>query len=218
VIRKIQIIYSTEHKIILFLNLSMNKNTWYLFQIELYIIIAVRTIRFELGISGEDISEHLEKNEKYIGHMESAANNSKYNDEVLSEIAIYFSEIAKIKQQELKDSGDSSIIKTEYTIYDFYPSEILSNDKVLKEIPPIPPGIGPAPTLNALIEDQTFFKKAKSLNEIVIKANEVQNQNWEAKDFTRPLDRAVKGRSKRLKVVLKGDLNTYILIGKQKKV
>lgn len=196
----------------------MNKNTWYLFPIELYIIIAVRNIRFELGISGEDISEHLEKNDKYIGHMESAGNNSKYNDEILSEIAVYFSQIAKIRQQELKDSGDNSIIKTEYTIYDFYPTEILSNDKVLKEIPPIPPGVGPAPTLNALIEDQTFFKKAKTLNEIVIKANEVQHQKWEAKDFTRPLERAVKGKNKRLEVILKRDLNTYILANKQKKV
>lgn len=60
-IYKIQIIYSTKHKIFLFLNLSMNKNTWYLFPIELYIIIAVRNIRFELGISGEDISDILKK-------------------------------------------------------------------------------------------------------------------------------------------------------------
>ncbi len=67
------------------------------------------------------------------------------------------------------------------------------------------------------MEDQTFFRKAKTLNEIVIKANEVQNQNWEAKDFTRPLERAVKGNGKRLKIVLKGDLNTYILVSKHKK-
>ncbi|WP_294347904.1 hypothetical protein [uncultured Sphingobacterium sp.] len=195
----------------------MATNIWFLFPIELYLIIQVRRIRLDLNISAEELSNFLKKGEKYIGHIESSAHNSKYNDEVLSEIAIYFSEIAKLRQQELKDSGDSIVNKTQYTIDDFYPKEILSNDKVLKEIPPIPPGVGPAPTLNALIEDQTFFKKAKTLNEIVIKANVVQNQNWEAKDFTRPLERAVKGKNKRLKVVLKGDLNTYILIGKQKK-
>ncbi|MGJ1325582.1 hypothetical protein [Sphingobacterium multivorum] len=195
----------------------MATNIWFLFPIELYLIIQVRRIRLDLNIVAEELSNFLKKGEKYIGHIESRAHNSKYNDEILNEIAIYFSQIAKMRQQELKDSGDSSIIKTDYRIYDFYPAEILSNDKVLKEVPPIPPGAGPAPTLNALMEDQTFFRKAKTLNEIVIKANEVQNQNWEAKDFTRPLERAVKGNGKRLKIVLKGDLNTYILVSKHKK-
>jgi len=196
----------------------MATNNWFLFPIELYLIIQVRLIRLDLNIVAEELSNFLKKGEKYIGHIESSAHNSKYNDQILSEIAVYFSQIAKIRQQELKDSGDSTIIKTEYTIYDFYPKEVLSNDKVLKEIPPIPPGIGPAPTLNALIEDPTFFKRARTLNEIVNKANEVQHQKWEAKDFTRPLERAVKGKNKRLEVILKGDLNTYILANKQKKV
>lgn len=196
----------------------MATNNWFLFPIELYLIIQVRLIRLDLNIVAEELSNFLKKGEKYIGHIESSAHNSKYNDQILSEIAVYFSQIAKIRQQELKDSGDSTIIKTDYTIYDFYPKEVLSNDKVLKEIPPIPPGAGPAPTLNALIEDPTFFKKARTLNEIVNKANEVQHQKWEAKDFTRPLERAVKGKNKGLEVILKGDLNTYILINKQKKV
>ncbi|WP_433863013.1 hypothetical protein [Sphingobacterium thalpophilum] len=196
----------------------MATNNWFLFPIELYLIIQVRLIRLDLNIVAEELSNFLKKGEKYIGHIESSAHNSKYNDQILSEIAVYFSQIAKIRQQELKDSGDSTIIKTEYTIYDFYPKEVLSDDKVLKEIPPIPPGIGPAPTLNALIEDPTFFKRARTLNEIVNKANEVQHQKWEAKDFTRPLERAVKGKNKRLEVILKGDLNTYILANKQKKV
>lgn len=196
----------------------MAKNTWFLFPIELYLIIQVRRIRLELNIVGEELSKFLKKSEKYIGHIESGAHNSKYNDEVLTEIAIYFSQIAEIRQKELKDSRENTIIKTEYTIYDFYPTEILSNDKVLKEIPPIPPGLGPAPTLNALIEDPTYFKKARTLNEIVNSANKVQNQQWEAKDFTRPLERAVKGNNKRLEIILKGGLNTYILIKKAKKV
>lgn len=41
------------------------------------------------------------------------------------------------------------------------------------------------------------------------KSNELQNQTWEAKDFTRPLHRAVRGPNKSLIVVLnKQGLNT----------
>lgn len=195
----------------------MNKNTWFLFPIELYIITEIRKIRLELDISAEDISKELGKNEKYIGHMESGGNNSKYSDDILSKIAVYFTETAKSRQEELTESGDNSTIKTEYTIHDFYPRDILSDEKVVKEIPPIPPGSGPASTLNALIELTDFFKTAKTLKEIVSKASEVQHQNWEASDFTRPLERAVKEKNKRLDIVLKDGLNTYILAKKPKK-
>src|SRR5690606_22271034 len=150
--------------------------------------------------------------------IESSAHNAKYNDEILSQIALYFTQIAKEKQQEFLNAGDPTSIKTEYTIYDFYPKEILSDEKVIKEIPGIPEGSGPASTLNALIEATDFFKTARTLKEIVLKANEVQNKNWEASDFTRPLERAVKGTNKRLEIILDGNgLNTYILARKQKK-
>jgi transcriptional regulator with XRE-family HTH domain len=196
----------------------MEKKTWYLSPIELFIIIAIRTIRLELDITGEEISNFLEKNPKYIGHIESNAHNAKYNDTVLSKIALYLTEKAKERQKELIESKDDTIIKTEYTIYDFYPKEILGNDKILKEIEPIPAGSGPTPTLNALIEATDFFKVARTLKEIVIKANEVQNESWDASDFTRPLERAVKGKNRRLEVVLNdGGLNTYVVIKKAKK-
>ncbi|TYP94634.1 hypothetical protein BC792_11142 [Sphingobacterium allocomposti] len=186
--------------------------------IELYIIIKIRAIRLDLGITAEEISLFLEKNPKYIGHIESNAHNAKYNDEILSSIALYLTERAKEKQKEFIKENDSTIIKTEYNIYDFYPTEILSDEKVIKEIPPIPSGSGPAPTLNALIEATDFFKKARTLKEIVEKANKEQSQNWEASNFTRSLERAVKGKNKRLKVILNDNgLNTYILLKKPKK-
>lgn len=197
----------------------MAKKIWHLAAIELFIIVRIRLIRLELGVTGEEISEFLGKNEKYIGNIESGAHNAKYNDEILSSIALYLTERAKEKQEEFIKENDNTIIKTEYTIHDFYPTEILSDQKVIKEIPPIPPGSGPAPTLNALIEATDFFKIARPLKEIVNKANKVQNQNWEASDFTRPLERAVKGKNKRLEVILNDSgLNTYILPKKQKKV
>lgn len=196
----------------------MNKNVWYIAPIELYIIVQIRKIRLELGITAQEISLYLNKSSRYIGHMESSANNSKYSDEILSEIAVFFTKKAKELQSSFKESGDNTNIKTDYTIYDFYPKDILSDEKVVKEINPIPDGSGPTVTLNALIEFTDFFKKGRILKEIVDKCNEVQKENWQASDFTRPLERAVKGNSKRLEVILKDGLNTYILAKKQKKV
>lgn len=144
--------------------------------------------------------------------MENEQNEGGYNDSVLTEIAQYIS--AKIK--EYPESALEIKGKTEYTIYDFYPTEILSDEKVIKKIDPIPHDSGPTGTLNALIESTDFFKTAKTLNEIVAKANEVQNQNWEAKNFTQPLENAVKGKNKQLKIVLKDGLNTYVLRKKRK--
>ncbi|PRD56708.1 hypothetical protein [Sphingobacterium gobiense] len=197
----------------------MEKKTWYLSPIELFIITTIRSIRLELGITGEEISTFLKKNPKYIGHIESNAHNGKYSDEVLSNVAIYITEKAKEKQKELIDNNDITVIKTEYTIHDFYPVEILSDEKIIKKIDPIPTGSGPTGTINALIEATNFFRKAKTLAEVVAKANKVQDQNWEASNFTQVLENAVKGKNKRLEVILNDSgLNTYILPKKQKKV
>lgn len=196
----------------------MNKNIWHIAPIELYIISQIRIIRLELGVTAQEISLYLNKNSRYIGHMESSANNSKYSDEILSEIAVFFTKKAKDLQNSFKKSGDNTIIKTDYSIYDFYPKDVLSDEKVVKKIDPIPKGSGPTVTLNAIIEFTDFFKKARTLKEIVEKCNDVQNENWQASDFTRPLERVVKGNNKRLEIILKDGLNTYILAKKQKKV
>lgn len=193
----------------------MSNKIWYLFPIELYIIIQVRRIRLDLNITTKEISDYLNRNEKYIGHMESAANNSKYNDEVLNKIAMYFSFVARKRQQELIDSKNDTVIKTDYTIYDFYPKETLSDDKVIKQIPPIPEGSGPTGTLNSLIESTDFFTVYRTLKEIVEKANEVQNQAWEGSNFTQPLENAVK--NKRLSLTIIDGLNSYTLAKIQKK-
>jgi len=194
----------------------MAKTIWYLSLIEIYLIVRIRTIRLELGITAKEISLFLKKNPEYIGNIESSAHNAKYNDEVLSLIAVYFTLMAKEKQKELLAAQDETVIQTEYTIHDFYPSEILSDEKVIKKIDPIPHDSGPTGTLNALIESTDFFETARTLKEIVEKANSVQNQNWEASNFTQPLENAVKGKNKRLRVVLKDGFNTYILHKRRK--
>src|SRR5690606_32821494 len=108
----------------------MAKTIWYLSPIELYLIIRIRIIRLELGVTAKEISLFLKKNPEYIGNIESSAHNAKYSDEILSLIAIYLTIRAKEKQQELVDAKDKTIIQTEYTIHDFYPTEILSDEKV----------------------------------------------------------------------------------------
>ncbi len=181
--------------------------------IQLYSLIAVRRIRLHYGIPAQDLAIGIGKSINYIGTMENEQTEGGYNDTVLTEIAQYIStKIKDYPESELEIKG-----KTDYTIYDFYPTEILSDEKVIKKIDPIPPGSGPTGTLNALIESTNFFKTARTLNEIVTKANKVQNQNWEASNFTQPLENAVKGKNKRLEVVLKDGLNTYILAKKRKK-
>ncbi len=196
----------------------MSNKTWFLAPIELYIIIKIRLIRLELDINSEEISLFLKKNKKYIGNIESAAHNAKYSDEILNSVAIFFSERAKKKQKDLIKAGDNTIIKTDYIIHDFYPTEILSDEKVVKEVPPIPVGLGPTGTLNGLIESTDFFKTARTLKEIVDKVNKVQNQHWKASNLTQPLENAVKGKNIRLEVAIRNDLNTYILAKKQKNV
>ncbi|WP_293925691.1 hypothetical protein [Sphingobacterium sp. UBA6320] len=69
-------------------------------------------------------------------------------------------------------------------------------------IPPIPLGAGSASTLNAVIENTKFFDKARNLEEIVNHCNKLQNQTWTSSDFTDALSRAVKGKNKRLEVVI----------------
>lgn len=145
--------------------------------------------------------------------MENEQTIGSYDDTVLADIAKCITD--KIKNRpdnELEIKG-----KREYTIHDFYPTEILNDEKVVKKVDPIPPGSGASVTLNALIESSDFFKKARTLNEIVKKCNSIQDQNWSSSDFTQQLDRATKGKNKRLNIILKNGLNTYILAKKQKK-
>lgn len=181
--------------------------------IQLYNLLAVRRTRLHYGISAKDLSIDIGKSPNYIGTMENEQIEGSYNDAVLTEIARCISE--KIKNY--LDNELEYPKKREYTIYDFYTSEILSDEKVIKKVDPIPPGVGPSATLNALIESSNFFRKARTLNEIVKKCNNIQNQNWVSNDFTRQLDRATKGKNKKLDIILKNGLNTYILAKKQKK-
>lgn len=182
--------------------------------IQLYNITAVRRIRLYYGISAQELSLGIGKSQNYIGTMENEQIEGSYSDTVLTQIAQYINDTIKnYPDNKLEIKG-----KTNYNIYDFYPTEILSDEKVIKKVDPIPSGSGPTVTLNSLIESTDFFNKAQTLNKIVAKSNAVQNENWIAQDFTQPLENAVKGKIKRLEVILKDGLNTYMIPKKQKKV
>ncbi|MCS3552342.1 MULTISPECIES: hypothetical protein [unclassified Sphingobacterium] len=84
-------------------------------------------------------------------------------------------------------------------------------------IPAIPPWAGSASTLNAVIENTKFFDKARTLEEIVNYCNKLQSQTWTSSDFTDALSLAVKGKNKRLEVVIVNGRNTYIKYKPKKK-
>lgn len=184
----------------------------FIFPIQLYNIKAVRRVRTHFGISARQLSSGIGKSINYIGTIENEQGEGSYSDDVLSDIANYINKIiAEDTTLELETEG-----KNHYTIYDFYPKEILGNAKILKNIDPIPLGSGPTVTLNALIESTDFFIDARTLKEIVRECNKIQNRDWTPQDFTQPLENAVK--RKLLKVIINDGLNTYIFTKKPKKV
>ena len=186
----------------------------YISPIQLYNLTTIRRIRLHYGISAQDLSRGIGKSINYIGTMENEQTAGSYDNTIMTEIAQYITE--KIKDYQNAELEIST--KRQYNIYDFYPNEILSDERIVKSIPPIPNGYGPSATLNALIEFSDFFKKPRTLNEIVEKCNSIQNQRWISNDFTQQLSRATKGVRKRLEIVLKDGLNTYILPKMQKNV
>lgn len=188
----------------------MEKRQCYITPFELLIILIVRNIRLELDITGEELSKYLKMNPKYIGHIESSNSDSKYTEEVLFEIANYFTLIAEERKKECIANNEPINFKTSYTNIDLQPTEIQGRDKVLKLVPSIVPGGGSASTVNAVIENTKFFDQARTLEEIVSHCNKLQNQTWTSSDFTDALSRAVKGKNKRLEVVIVDGRNTYI--------
>lgn len=192
---------------------ALMANAVYISPIQLYNLTTIRRIRLHYGISAQDLSLGISKSINYIGTMENEQTAGSYDDTVMTNIASYITEKIKDYQEEELEIN----AKREYNIYDFYPTKILSDEKVVKLIPPIPLSSGPSVTLNALIESGNFFEQARTLNEIVEKCNMIQKQKWGSNHFTQQLSRAVKGKNKRLDVIIKDGLNTYILPKKQKK-
>lgn len=193
----------------------MAKKIWYITPIQQFNIDTIRKIRLELDTSAEEISKEMDKNPRYIGHIENPSHNSAYTDQGMSDIANILTAIARAKQEYLKQQGSKKKIKTEYTIHDFYPPKPLSDTKVIKRIDPIPQESGSAVTLNAVLETGDFFNVQRRLSEIVAYCNQLQNQKWRGSDFTQTLDRLTK-KGRLVKIALEGDLVAYIKPTEQK--
>lgn len=175
--------------------------------IQLYNIVSIRTYRFDLELSGADISSGIEKSPNFIGSIENG--EGYYTDSVMNDVASYFSKAAKEKQAFLKSQKSKKKIKTDYTIYDFYPKKPLPETKVIKTIDPIPKGSGPTITFNAVLETSDFFDVPRRLSEIVAHCNQLQNQKWEGSDFTQTISRLVK-KGRLQEVTVEGKFTAYM--------
>lgn len=153
----------------------------------LYIINKVREIRLDLDISGRDLSSSIGFVNKgtYIGNIETATSDSAYTDHALNLIAIEFTRKAKEIQLELDKDPDNTLkIKTEYTVHDFFPPEPVEDIRVEKVIIPLPPGTGPAGTLNYLLEIDPWFNDDHTIREITEYCNKHKKENWPPGNFS----------------------------------
>jgi len=194
----------------------MAKKIWYITPTQQFNIDAIRKIRLELDTSAEEISIEVGKNPRYVGHIENPSHNSTHTDQSMSDIANILTNIAKAKQEALKQQKSKKKIKTEYTVLDFYPKKPLPDTRVIKRIDPIPQGSGSAATLNAVLETSDFFDTPRRLKEIVAHCNQLQNQQWEGSDFTQTLSRLVK-KGRLQEVPVEGGFVAYVSTEKFKK-
>lgn len=126
-----------------------------------------------------------------LGTIESVKGSSSYTDAQLHILSKEFSAAAKRLQLEYdKLSNNTYIIKTEYSIYDFYPKEKLEDILVEKKIDIFIKDLYPTGALYSILEETNFLDKPRTVNHITTYINNYFNKNWIAKDLNLPLDRA----------------------------
>ena len=148
-----------------------------------YIINIVRSIRLELDITQQNLSKQITpySETNLVGLVESDKTETCYNDNHLNIIAKFFSERAKLLGKE----------KIDYTVYDLYPYESLSEKLVPKTIDLLPKGLHATGTLNLLLEKKDlFFDEWHTVKEITTYCNSFMSQEWKTTDFTSVISRA----------------------------
>jgi hypothetical protein len=148
-----------------------------------YIINIVRSIRLELDITQQDLSRQITpySETNLVGLIESDKTVTTYNDNHLNIIVRNFSEKAKLLGKE----------KTDYTIYDLYPTKALPEQLITKTIDLIPKGLQATGALNLLLEKKTlFFDEWHTVKEITIYCNNFTSRDWKTTDFTSVVARA----------------------------
>lgn len=169
-----------------------------------FIIDRVREIRLELGLSQRDVSKFIspDSDSNLLGGIEGLKRNNGYTDHNLNIIAQGFTEHALQLLSELdEDAKKYSNIKSEYTIYDFYPKMPLSDIPQPKTKLEIPENTGPSGNLNAVLETKDFLDQPRSIREITDYFNSFNNKNWKPNNLTSTLEYAVrKGKLKRMEM------------------
>lgn len=146
-----------------------------------YIIDAVRRFRLEAGITQRELSSIISPNSdlSIVSNIESVKRSNKYTDHQLNLIANYFG----------------------CTVYDFYPAEILDDTPQVKTKVAIPKGLGPTGIINALLEEEKFFKVPRTFRETTDYCNEYYSESRPVTDYTAILERAVeKGGLKKVEL------------------
>lgn len=154
--------------------------------IEQFIINQVRNIRTALKITSEDLSEIVSTSGSrgLIGNIESERNSAVYTDNNLNLIAKVFSEHAA----EINDDT----LKKDYTLYDFYPKNILDDLPVEKHIDKIPLRNGPTKALYNYIKKGEMYNTRKSITQITQDINQSENTAYKTTNMTSPVEQAVR--------------------------
>ena len=160
-----------------------------------FIIDRIREIRLELGLSQRDVSKLInpDTDSNLLGSIEGLKRNNGYTDHHLNLIAHGFTQRAQQMLSELDANFiRQSNIKSQYTIYDFYPKETLGDIPQPKTKIDIPKNSGPSGTLNAILETKDFFNQPHTIREITDYCNSFYNKDWKSNNLTSTLDYAVR--------------------------
>lgn len=155
-----------------------------IFPVQQCIIDNVRAIRLELDITSEELSKRVSPSGSLslIGNIESSKSIATYTDQILNAIALVYTEVSRSKNLGKKD----------YTVFDFYPKNPVSDIPQVKTKLDILEESGPTGTLNAILETKDFFSQPRTIREITDYCNSFYNRDWKSNNLTSTLDYAVR--------------------------
>lgn len=154
-----------------------------------FIIDAVRTIRYNLGITQDELSDGI-KVKHLVGNAESAASPHKYSDYHLQDIVNIFNTKAKRINQAFIAKNSADRVKDDYTIYDLYPATKLLDELVQKSINVVSDKIYPTGAVNIIIDETDFLSTPRTTKEVTDFANSRFSKAWVTSEIGQALDRA----------------------------
>lgn len=162
----------------------------YISSTDQFIIDAIRTIRLNLNLSQNALSEKIREYISLVSTIESITGRHKYTDSQLHEIAHAFTEEAQKIKSQFPTAEQATNFQTEYTVYDFYPNEPLPDVLVVKSRNVIINKVYPTGAVRYILEDTDFLSVPRTNKEVTEEANRLFSKTWKTTDFGMPLDRA----------------------------